>query len=61
MATALDDLLAQLHADYLAMNPQAQQVYALLEARGEAVVNDHIALRGIAGPQLGIAVAKVER
>lgn len=56
MAMSLDALLHLLHDDYQAMNPQARQVYALLRDRGEAVVNDHIALRGIAGPHLGIAV-----
>jgi Domain of unknown function (DUF1338) len=54
-ADALDRLLATLHGDYLAMNPQARQVHALLEQRGERIVNDHIALRGLSGSGLDLA------
>lgn len=38
-------LLESLWADYCAVTPQAQKIHRLLEARGETVVNDHIALR----------------
>jgi hypothetical protein len=43
--TDIDALLAHMWQDYLAMNPQARAVRALFEARGERVINDHIALR----------------
>jgi hypothetical protein len=43
--TDIDALLARMWRDYLAMNPQARAVRDLFEARGEDVVNDHIALR----------------
>ena len=44
----MDTLLATLWADYVAQAPQAQRIHALLEARGERVVNDHVALRTFA-------------
>lgn len=49
-------LLARLWADYTAQNPQAAQIRRLLEERGEAVVDDHIALRTFADPRVGIDV-----
>jgi hypothetical protein len=49
--TALFDLLWR---DYSAVNPQAERIHALLEARGETLVNDHIAFRTFAHPGLGI-------
>lgn len=52
----LDDLLARLWRDYAAISPQAHAVHRLLRARGETVVNDHIALRTFAGPRLGMDV-----
>ncbi|MEZ4383740.1 MAG: DUF1338 domain-containing protein [Nannocystaceae bacterium] len=55
-AARLDDLFARLWSDYVAINPQAATIHALLRARGEAVVNDHIALRTFAGPELGLDV-----
>ncbi len=39
------ELLATLWQDYVAQAPQAARIVALLEARGEKVVNDHVALR----------------
>ena len=39
------ELLATLWQDYVAQAPQAAKIHTLLEARGETVVNDHIALR----------------
>lgn len=42
---SLADLFSALWADYAALTPQAHQIHALLEARGETVWNDHIALR----------------
>lgn len=49
-------LLARLWADYAAQNPQAAQIRGLLEARGEAVVDDHIALRTLDDPRIDIDV-----
>ncbi len=49
-----DALLAAMWRDYLAMNPQARAVRDLFEAQGEAVVNDHIALRTFALEPVGI-------
>jgi hypothetical protein len=41
----LDELFGRLWADYLSITPQAARIHALLRARGETIVNDHIALR----------------
>jgi hypothetical protein len=49
------ELLAQLWADYTQTTPQAARIHALLEGRGEAIVNDHVALRGLGVADLGIA------
>ncbi len=51
----LDELLTALWQDYVATTPQAERIHRLLAGRGEAVQNDHIALRtyGVAG--IGIA------
>lgn len=51
-----DDLFQLLWQDYLAMTPQAQRVSALLEGRGEKIVNDHIALRTFAHERVDIEV-----
>ncbi|HEY1550166.1 MAG TPA: DUF1338 domain-containing protein [Kofleriaceae bacterium] len=48
-------LLERLWADYVAMTPQAERIHALLAARGEAIANDHVALRGLGIANLGIA------
>ncbi|HEX4449361.1 MAG TPA: DUF1338 domain-containing protein [Kofleriaceae bacterium] len=48
-------LLDQLWADYIALAPQAERIHALLGARGETIVNDHVALRGLGITNLGIA------
>ena len=50
----LDELFDHLWRDYVAITPQAGRVHALLEERGEAVVNDHIALRTYDLPGIGI-------
>lgn len=39
---------------YAALNPQAGRIHALLEARGERILNDHIAFRTFAHPGIGI-------
>lgn len=44
--------LASLWEDYLAATPSARRIHALLEARGERLVNDHIALRTFEYPGL---------
>jgi hypothetical protein len=49
--TRLFDLLWR---DYAGLNPQAGRIHALLEARGEAIVNDHVAFRTFAHPGIGI-------
>lgn len=52
----LDALLDRMWADYLALNPRARAVRDLFEARGEQVVNDHIALRTFDLPMLDLEV-----
>jgi hypothetical protein len=47
----LGDLLERLWVDYAAITPQAKAIHALLQARGEPIVNDHIALRTFADPR----------
>src|SRR6188508_38783 len=47
-------LLDALWADYTAITPLAARVHALLSARGETIVNDHIALRTFGAPGIGI-------
>src|SRR5947207_826535 len=49
-----DPLLADLWADYTAITPLAARVHALLSARGETIVNDHIALRTFGLPGIGL-------
>ncbi len=41
----IEKLFDLMWEDYIKMNPQAQKIVDLLEAKGEKVVNDHIALR----------------
>ena len=50
----VEDFFAQLWHQYTAINPQANAIHGLLEARGEAVVNDHVALRTFNTEKLGI-------
>ncbi len=51
----VDGILDALWRDYVAITPLAARVHALLEARGEHLVNDHVALRTYGVPGLGIA------
>ncbi len=51
-----DDLFQLLWQDYVAMTPQALKVSALLQARGETIINDHIALRTFAHKRVDIEV-----
>lgn len=55
-AMDLGDLLERLWVDYAAITPQAKAIHALLQARGETIVNDHIALRTFADPRIGLEV-----
>ena len=50
----LDQLLQRLWDDYAALNPQAKAIHALLEQRGERIINDHIALRTFDDPRVGL-------
>jgi hypothetical protein len=50
----IDELLASLWNDYTATTPQAARIHALFAARGERVVNDHIALRTFGVPAVGL-------
>jgi hypothetical protein len=50
----LQHLLDRLWRDYSSLNPQAGRIHALLEARGEAIVNDHVAFRTFAHPGMDI-------
>lgn len=52
----LDGLLEAMWQDYTAMNPQARRIHELFTARGETVVNDHIALRTFNLPRVNIDV-----
>lgn len=50
----LNSLLDKMWIDYCELNPAAARVYKLLSDKGETVINDHIALRTITHPKLGI-------
>jgi hypothetical protein len=50
----LQELLDRLWREYSALNPQAGRIHALLEARGETLVNDHVAFRTFAYPGMDI-------
>ncbi len=52
----LTEIFEHLWQDYLALNPDARRIRALLEARGETIVNDHIALRTFDDPRIDIGV-----
>jgi hypothetical protein len=41
----ISELLDTLWRDYVASTPQAERIHALLTARGDRVLNDHVALR----------------
>jgi len=51
----IPELLDVLWRDYVASTPQAERIHALLTARGEALRNDHVALRTYAAGGLGLA------
>jgi hypothetical protein len=53
------DYLDALWRDYTAITPQAARIHDLFAARGETVVNDHVALRTYDRPGVGLdAVAR---
>lgn len=47
---SLSELLQKLWQPYALTNPQAARIHSLLQARGENLINDHIALRTFAYP-----------
>lgn len=57
MKMQLDQLFAAMWEDYGKLSPAAVRIRKLLEARGETLVNDHIALRTFRHPALGLARA----
>lgn len=50
----IQKLLEKMWIDYCAMNPAAKKIYDMFRAEGEDVQNDHIALRTVNHPRLGI-------
>tara|TARA_B100001971_G_scaffold215182_1_gene259216 strand:- start:160010 stop:160813 length:804 start_codon:yes stop_codon:yes gene_type:complete len=55
----IDQLLDEMWKDYIKLNPGAQKIVELFEARGDKVINDHIALRTFNLKKVGIdALAK---
>jgi hypothetical protein len=50
----LDELFDRLWGDYASITPQAAKIHALLEGRGERLVNDHVALRTFDHPSVSI-------
>ena len=53
-ADQVNQFLLKMWADYSQLNPQASNIYNLLTQNGEAIINDHIALRTFNHPRLGI-------
>ncbi len=53
---SIEDLLSQLQNDYLVLNPQVKTIQDLIEAKGETIVNDHIAFRTYNLPKVNIRV-----
>jgi len=53
---SLHDLMRLMWTDYSGMNPQVKRIHALLQGRGENVVNDHIALRTFDDKRVGLDV-----
>lgn len=56
MQQAIEAVLAELWQQYTQQNPEALAIYQLFKARGEKVVNDHIALRTFDDPRVDINV-----
>lgn len=55
MMPSVNALFEKLWADYSTMNHQALAIHRALEARGEKVVNDHVAFRTFNHPKVNIA------
>jgi hypothetical protein len=53
---SLPSLLDKMWKDYVAINPLAQKIHDLLTARGDKLLNDHIALRTFNHPRVGVDV-----
>ena len=53
-ATDPGPLLDALWRDYVALTPQAARIHALFAARGETIVNDHVALRSYGRPGVDV-------
>lgn len=51
----ITDLLTSMWQNYCDLNPAARRIFDLFTAKGEHVLNDHIALRTFQHPRLGIA------
>ena len=51
---SVETFFDHLWQQYTDINPQAHAIHALLQARGETVVNDHVALRTFNTEKLGI-------
>jgi hypothetical protein len=51
----LDILFSRLWQDYSKLNPIASRIYGLLTARGEKILNDHVAFRTIRHPKIGLS------
>lgn len=54
--TTLESLFQKLWKDYSGMNLQAEAIRRALEARGETIVNDHVAFRTFDLPKVGLDV-----
>lgn len=52
--TSLNELFEKLWSDYAKINPQADEIHRLLEARGEKVINDHVAFRTYDDPRIDL-------
>jgi hypothetical protein len=52
----IEQIFNLLWQDYQSINPDAQKIYDLIKARGEVIVNDHIALRTFNHPKVNIEI-----
>lgn len=51
---SLEKLFKNIWNQYSVLNPEAKRIHALLEERGEKVLNDHVAYRSVNLPGFGI-------
>jgi len=54
MAAGVASILDRLWSEYARFNPEAQRIHQLLADHGDPVVHDHVALRTLRHPKLGI-------